>query len=706
MNGKNKMNHSKFLPHVMGLRGLAILMIVLFHLSPNNVSQGFLGVEIFMVISGFLLIRSCNLDANFSLIKFAQKKILRTIPPLLVLVVLTWILVTPIIFGEGFIWTLSGSSISSLLCLSNAYYIEKYNDYFNVDANLNPLLHTWYLSIIIQLYTCWAIGFFILKRFGKKITMLSLCSLTLASLLYCFSKDISDLLRLLNMPSWEQIKPVSYFNPFARIWQLTAGGLIFILPTPSLRCIRSLLGILGLAIILVVAFCNTNLPIYGSILMVFGTTLVIKYSTEDFGKRILENCCITWIGKISFSLYLIHFPVFVIYRRWFHAEPTTLHCCLLMIGVIFFSWLFYLLVEKQKWRLSISVIFFCIVFGLSCLMRFHFQLGLDFFRNDQITYPVYEVPHMEPQQYKTLLQAFDKSQFVSDPGASILMTDRPGLRPGEQADFLPIGNMTKQPEFVLVGDSHAQQIYPGFHEMSKDNALSGFFLSSIVVPFWNQYWYGSASYSWSKDKAYSFLSWLKAHTEIHTIVVAQNWARIKIANICDWDKKVTPQTPNDYILSLKEFCSQINAIGKQVILLGQAPIFYGFKNDMEMGSGTEYARWRLRFHGSLIPTSENDPMVLTEAMHQTHNQMYTDMLKTLEREGYCKVLFLEKALFNQGSFYLFEDGVLNLRDRAHITPPAAIKIINLISQDFIHLLQEHKYGSSPFKKSDSSNIQE
>lgn len=158
MSQSNTPKNKSFLPYIGGLRGIAILMIVCFHIWPQHCSQGYLGVDIFLVISGYLLFRSHQTEHSFQFRKFVSKKILRIMPPFLCVVLLTCIIVPFLFVDEGEFVRLGSSAIYSIFAYSNNYYHRLYSDYFSPGANLNPLLHTWYLAVILQIYLLWAVG--------------------------------------------------------------------------------------------------------------------------------------------------------------------------------------------------------------------------------------------------------------------------------------------------------------------------------------------------------------------------------------------------------------------------------------------------------------------------------------------------------------------------------------------------------------------
>ena len=221
-------------------------------------------------------------------------------------------------------------------------------------------------------------------------------------------------------------------------------------------------------------------------------------------------------------------------------------------------------------------------------------------------------------------------------------------------------------------------------EICKDRNISGVFLSTVVVPLWDWYTDDSASYSWNREKYDAFRNWLKAHPEIHTVVVAQYWNRIIERKIIDWDKnrKIVPE--EQCIQRFEKFCSDMQKDGKQVIVLTQTPILVGFPNNDSLGQGLEYARWRLFRYGTTEPMHAADPTLLSQNMYNSSFRKVNTVLQSLCKKNFCKVLDL--TIFDKGDIKLLSNDILNFKDRGHITPALAIEILGRSSDKFIQLL--------------------
>lgn len=161
-------NKQGFLVYLSGLRGLAILLVVLFHLLPLQFSQGFLGVDIFFVLIGYLLFRSYNSQEPFPFKVFINKKIIRIYPVLACTIVLACVLMAFVIESSNEIKIFDRSAKQALLGQSNIYFNKIYSDYFSDGANLNPLLHTWYLAVTLQVYLMWACACGLISLLCKK----------------------------------------------------------------------------------------------------------------------------------------------------------------------------------------------------------------------------------------------------------------------------------------------------------------------------------------------------------------------------------------------------------------------------------------------------------------------------------------------------------------------------------------------------------
>lgn len=307
----------KYRPDIDGLRAIAVLAVIFFHLDYPYFKGGYIGVDIFFVISGYLISQIIYLqikNRKFSFIIFYKKRILRIFPVLFVLIIICLITGYFVLLNEEYL-DLGFSSIASALFIPNILYWFK-TGYFEIEAESTPLLHLWSLGVEEQFYILFPlIAFFTLSRFNKSFVLI--ITITLASV----SFYVNIIYTSLDIT-------FSFYMLFSRGWELLAGFLL----TLSLPYIKNtnkfvieLLSILGIGLIIFsVYYLDTNIlfPGYYAMLPVFGSMLIIfsgSFDKQTFIKRVLSNKYIVFIGLISYSLYLWHWPV-VVYLRMAYSN--------------------------------------------------------------------------------------------------------------------------------------------------------------------------------------------------------------------------------------------------------------------------------------------------------------------------------------------------------------------------------------------------
>ncbi|MBR5214380.1 MAG: acyltransferase [Akkermansia sp.] len=675
-----------FLPHINGLRCVAIMMIVLFHIFPHKLTQGFLGVEVFFVISGYLLFYGYKRDEAFSFVSFIRKKILRIMPPYVWILFIVSILSFPLLFGDGETNILGKSVLYSLCGVSNYYYDYEYSDYFSAGANMNPLLHTWYLSIIIQVYVIWALGckLFSLKSVDKN-RALGICLvviIALVSFTYWSSYDIKTILEQLSFPVWEQIKAPSYYDTFGRLWQILAGGLVFYLPRMRNESMNALLSLLGLLIILVIGCQSCVINYWNSIVVVLGTILVLRYGSNGLISKLLANRCVQLVGTISFSLYLVHFPIIAIYKLWEKAFPDKYTGILLFCFSLVIGWLFWFVVEKRKFKFSFTCISMSCAFAVGTVICSAEQIGIAPSVCSNVKYPTYSIPKVAIPD--SVWGGFNRALLDPHCGIKLLMlNDSSGSVPHASA-LGGIGN----PEFVFIGDSNAHHLYSGMHEVCLDKAISGIQLNTIVFSFEDRYVdLNIKGYDWTSEKANAFYSWLELHPEIHTVVISQLWDKLFDGPRVNWNLQKIETTFGDNREMLEKFCLRIKQMGKNVVLVMPSPYFH-LNKDIH-GSGVAYARWlEKRKNGELDESDTSSPFVLTRDAYYNYYKDVIELFNLLEKEGFCDVLHLEEQIFANGNYLGIKNGVLYCRDATHITPPAAIELMKGLADDFAALIRK------------------
>lgn len=291
-----------------GLRALAVLAILLFHLE-TGLSGGYVGVDIFFVISGFLITSIVWRDferTQFTFANFYLKRIRRLFPALFVMLFICSVIVMRFglaaeikMFGKG--------AISSILYVANFFFLSE-SDYFGADLRLNPLVHTWSLSVEEQFYVVFPALLLYVYRYHKQRAALLLLAIALASLV------LSEVLVGYD-------RATAFFTSPSRFWQFLTGSLISLRfkDTEYSRSASDAISLAGILMILAsfgIFTESTKFPGFRALLPTVGTALVIvgAKSPDSLFHKLLTLPPAKFLGTISYSLYLWHWPVIVFYK--------------------------------------------------------------------------------------------------------------------------------------------------------------------------------------------------------------------------------------------------------------------------------------------------------------------------------------------------------------------------------------------------------
>ncbi|MBN8544211.1 MAG: acyltransferase [Alphaproteobacteria bacterium] len=305
----------KYRSEIDGLRALAVLPVILFHAGFSGLSGGFLGVDVFFVISGYL-ITCIILDdvarGTFSIARFYERRARRILPALFCVLLITsigaWAWMLPSQYD-----VFARSLIATIFFVPNIFFWRE-SSYFAADAAQQPLLHTWSLGVEEQFYVLFPIAMIVLWRFGKRPTMLFMLLAGVISFIACEYAS-----RM--MPS------ANFFLLPTRAWELMVGALCAFAHHQHAPRKHNLLAMLGLALILASFFTlgeHIRLPSAYSLAPVLGTALIILFATSDsWVGRALSLRPVVAIGLISYSAYLWHHPIFAFARiRTIHETHT------------------------------------------------------------------------------------------------------------------------------------------------------------------------------------------------------------------------------------------------------------------------------------------------------------------------------------------------------------------------------------------------
>lgn len=342
----------RYFGFIDGLRAIAVLAVIAYHFG-GFVPRGYLGVDVFFVISGFLIHKQLMglRETEHSFFSFFKRRALRVYPALSVAVVFTMCLGFVVQLPQDFV-AASTTALFALLGTSNLFFISRGGDYFDTTLQENPLLHTWSLGIEEQWYLFAAIVILLLlRRASPRIVLGAVALLSIGSFL-AFAHYFD--------------RATAYFNPAFRFWELAAGavaaGLLGLLPGGVSRLqARVLKGTsIGAGVVLAVALgifpfirvgdltshlltvASVALIIFGEILRGQGTSRI---------PHVLTVQPLKYLGRISYSLYLFHFPIWtlLIYRFGNTDVPRWTLIIGALIATLSLASLSYRFVERSFW---------------------------------------------------------------------------------------------------------------------------------------------------------------------------------------------------------------------------------------------------------------------------------------------------------------------------------------------------------------------
>jgi peptidoglycan/LPS O-acetylase OafA/YrhL len=449
-----------------GLRALAVLSVIFFHAGFAPFSGGFVGVDVFFVISGYLItsIILAEKKANsFTLLHFYERRARRILPALFAVMFASlmcafmWLNPEHLKYFSQSLVAISGLSSNVLFYLTSGY--------FEVANVWKPLLHTWSLAVEEQFYLVFPVLLLLIWRWGKTWLLVLLASLGVISLGAAQWSSASD-------PTF------AFFMLPTRAWELLIGSLIAIYSdrnriTTNLL-VRQFLSVCGLLLILFAVFAydkNTPFPSLYALLPTIGVSLIILFTTpETLAGQVLGNRWLVGIGLISYSAYLWHQPVFVFARFRSTDEPSKLFITTLTLLVFPLSYLSWRYIEtpfrkghhftrKQVFSLAASCSVIFIVIGLigqwtNGFYRFYLQ---------NLTEP-------QKSAYQLIQRHTGPSMQMFDNGECVFW--------GQQIDEAIESRFRSCSErygkaIVVLGDSHAMNVYNAFAKAEFKNFLVG-----------------------------------------------------------------------------------------------------------------------------------------------------------------------------------------------------------------------------------------
>ncbi|MGL4675573.1 MAG: acyltransferase family protein [Wohlfahrtiimonas sp.] len=458
-----KVHQKSYFPELDGLRGLAVIFVFIFHLNETGMMKGgFIGVDMFFVISGFIMTKILYQSIEnhqFSYRTFIAARIARLYPAL-ICVLFVSLIAGYLIYTPDYYINSAKSGFSALLSYSN-WFFAKGVGYWALEQVTDPFLHTWSLGVELQFYLIWPVMVLLLIRLlPQHIWLIS--SFLLIILIILISLGSSYF-----FGDFQNNATLAFFSTFSRIFEFAMGSLLFIYQyhyskvnnklTTSIISEVIIIGALSFLVFSAMYFDkNTlNYPNGITMLIIIATVLCINNGTHaKYTGWFLRNKFILSIGLLSYSIYLVHWP-FIVFTRYFFNEISGIWMHVIVIlAILFLSLTLYVGVENRYRRLKIFD-FQSSITSLWYLLVFIVLAGSQ--------YIIYAkgFPNREKFQMSQEMEALLKGY------AEI----------GIPSGYIVIGDTTQEPSFIITGDSYARQYMQSFDELLKNKKVAAHFFN-------------------------------------------------------------------------------------------------------------------------------------------------------------------------------------------------------------------------------------
>ena len=450
-------NSTVKITQIQGLRALAAILVTLFH--AKWVSGGFIGVDIFYVISGFLitglLLREIDRSGTINFKEFYSRRFKRLLPTsffvLAITAVVSWMLIPATMRTS-----LGRDVIAASLYVSNYLFAWWQADYQNLDATPSPVIHYWSLAVEEQFYLVWPLLillFFTLSKYLKNRMVLTylVATITLASFIF-------SIYQTENSPIW------AFYSLPTRAWELGLGALLVLVPPFKTR---KFIGLIGFVLLIISAFLfneSTPFPGLNAALPVIGTVLLIATinSWPPFLNDVANSRFSQWLGEISYPLYLWHWPLLVLPSTYF-ARPLEVYERLLAIAAtILLADLTHRFIEEPYRNKKIL--------PLLVYKKAAYVTGISVFMGAVIMFTNSDKIDISGIKGAVSLAQIKARPQIYDDGCHANYAQT-------QSGKCEYGKLDSNKTMVLYGDSHAAQWFPALIEIAN---RSGYKLISLT----------------------------------------------------------------------------------------------------------------------------------------------------------------------------------------------------------------------------------
>jgi peptidoglycan/LPS O-acetylase OafA/YrhL len=574
-------------PEIDGLRALAVLSVILFHAGIQSFKGGFVGVDIFFVISGYLITTIILRDIKenkFSLSYFYQRRARRILPALIVVVALS--LPFAVFFLPPSDLKDYSKSITSSLTFWSNFQFSAENGYFDLPGEYKPLLHTWSLSIEEQFYIFYPLFLILIFKIRKNSLNLVLGIVFFISLFFAqWSGNLISIYPYIekNLLFYSQSSFSEFMMPFGRIWELALGAICaltlnekghYFEYNKKKELFFNVTSFFGFILIIFSFFYlsrNFPYPSFYTLIPTLGTAILILFCKENtIVNKILSNKFLVFLGLISYSAYLFHYPIFS-FIKYTNVTIKVYDYIYIIPLILFISFLNWKFVEKPFRKSGASVKKLIIFISTSYLLLilvsifFYTSNGLDKRNKFMVTESV-----LNSFVYNEIGKKCVDINYIHEEK--------------NYEKICKIGNIKNNKiDFIVLGDSHIINYYGLINNLAKKNNKLGLFLGySGCPPILNIYPVRSDQRERNCNKLNKLILNIANQKKVKNLILISKWVYYTDGN--NFNKNINflnldPTQVYDRQLSKKAFKNGLSDTletyeknNKNIFLIEQAPM--------------------------------------------------------------------------------------------------------------------------------------
>ena len=614
-------------PDIDGLRAIAVLAVIFYHAGVPGFSGGFVGVDIFFVISGFLItsiiLKEVH-EGKFSIARFYERRIRRIFPALYPVILATligaWYLFHVLPFKQ-----FAESVATTALFCSNILFWLKSGDYFAAPSSQMPLLHTWSLAVEEQFYIVFPLFLVAINNFLKRKYFPWILAMTIIS----FAVSVYGM---------QVNKSATFYMAPTRAWELLVGSIVALNAIPSIKndVLRNTIAVLGIFLIGYSVFFfteATSFPSTAALLPVLGAGFLLfsgQGSLSGVGK-VLSFRPMVFTGLISYSLYLWHWPLLVFSKYYLMralTPPETIGVIVLTFIVSISSWKFIEQPFRGKTPIFANRHRLFAVSGL--IMSVAVVAGVLVFIKQGVPLRFADNPMIFAVENDPLWQRERLTKYVMV---------------GKNDRAIRLGQEQIAPSFLLWGDSHAQSLSPGLSSVASKYGRAGLIIERDGVAALRLSTTKMTSYSESDFN--DVLSFISAHRELKLIILAARWAKYKD---CD-----------EFELSISRTVNKLISMERKVVLVADVP---EMKHDIPHVMFMAYRTHRKL--QSLLPASLHELLPI-RSDYLTDNNRAIAVFRKLSKNPKVMVVYPDSMLIDNDRYSVFKDDQLFYMDSHHLS---------------------------------------